>query len=234
MITTYQPICQNKIHFNCGAILTADLAEIHTSHIQKSHFKSLGLGDWQEQRQAPPQARSSSEWLQGRRKTMQPGMKMWNPLGYQRRTTQLIIEMPNAWKTFQTIANTYLMILFNVLINWVKTILTSVLIEKMDTMLIFSSNFTPNCTKVEKIFSNFESQHDNFGFIYKTGKPKGYRSCVTVPTFRIKVLPNLILSHTLIIFYIICFSNHNSVQYPQISKVKIFWENTMLWKVPMT
>lgn len=84
------------------------------------------------------------------------------------------------------------MILFNVLINLVETILTSVLIEKMDTMFIFSSNFTPNCTKVEKTFSNFENQHNNFGFIYKTGKPKGYRSCVTVPTFSIKVLPNLI------------------------------------------
>lgn len=45
----------------------------------------------------------------------------------------------------------------------------------MDTMLIFNSNFTPNCTKVEKIFSNFENRYNNFGFIYKTRKPKEYR-----------------------------------------------------------
>lgn len=104
LVTTYQPICQNKINFNYGVILTADLAEIHISHIQKSHFKSLGLGERQEQQQAPLQGRNSSKCLQGRKKGMQPGMKMWNPLGYQRRTTQLIIEMPNAWKIFQTIS----------------------------------------------------------------------------------------------------------------------------------
>lgn len=69
-----------------------------------------------------------------------------------------------------------------------------------DAILIFSSSFTLNCTKVEKIFPKFENQHNNFGFMYKAGQPKGYRNCMTVPTFRIKVLHNIILSHTLIFF----------------------------------
>lgn len=42
--------------------------------------------------------------------------------------------MPNAWKTFHTIAYFYSIALFNVLISWIKTILTLVLTERTDTM----------------------------------------------------------------------------------------------------
>lgn len=48
-------MCQNKINFNYGALFTADLDEIYTSHIQRSYFLSLGLGEWQEQQQVPVQ-----------------------------------------------------------------------------------------------------------------------------------------------------------------------------------